>query len=262
VFLFLLNASWGREPGQERSLNFNVERGTFPARSWEDSSWRLSAGGGGVSFAVVKEKRNVVWPIVLMLVFASTRWPGVIPADWVNFSAAYALLFCAGVYLPAKLAWWLPLATMLGTGMLLNYFQYHLPVFNAYMLVTLGAYAAIVWIGRRFNARDSWFRLLGGGLLGAVVFYLISNTAAWGWESTQPYAKTFSGWLQALTVGTAGWPETWKFFRNTLLSGGLFTGLFVGAMKWAESREASDERAEAPAEEESAVPEAEAEVGR
>jgi Leu/Phe-tRNA-protein transferase len=49
--------------------------------------------------------------------------------------------------------------------------------------------------------------------------------------------KTFIGWLTALTKGTAGWPHTWEFFRNTLLSGGLFTGLFVGAMKFTEESE-------------------------
>ncbi|MCC6822900.1 MAG: hypothetical protein IT579_19390, partial [Verrucomicrobia subdivision 3 bacterium] len=43
--------------------------------------------------------------------------------------------------------------------------------------------------------------------------------------------KTFLGWIRALTTGTGGWPQTWEFFRNTLLSGGLFTGLFVGAVK-------------------------------
>jgi hypothetical protein len=37
--------------------------------------------------------------------------------------------------------------------------------------------------------------------------------------------------LQALTTGTPNYPSTWEFFRNTLLSGGLFTGLFVAAMK-------------------------------
>jgi hypothetical protein len=43
--------------------------------------------------------------------------------------------------------------------------------------------------------------------------------------------KNLSGWLIALVKGTNGWPQTWEFFRNTLLSGGLFTALFVGAMK-------------------------------
>ena len=61
------------------------------------------------------------------------------------------------------------------------------------------------------------------------------------------------GWIWALTKGASGWPETWTFFRNTLLSGGLFTGLFVAAMKLndaAEAKEAEVEEApqETPAE--------------
>jgi hypothetical protein len=47
-------------------------------------------------------------------------------------------------------------------------------------------------------------------------------------------------------VGTAGWPETWKFFRNTLLSGGLFTALFVGVMKAAEALEPAQSEETAP----------------
>jgi len=31
----------------------------------------------------------------------------------------------------------------------------------------------------------------------------------------------------SLTTGLPGLPPTWEFFRNTLLSGGLFTALFV-----------------------------------
>ena len=34
-----------------------------------------------------------------------------------------------------------------------------------------------------------------------------------------------------MTTGLPNYPSTWEFFRNTLLSGGLFTGLFVAAMK-------------------------------
>jgi hypothetical protein len=51
-----------------------------------------------------------------------------------------------------------------------------------------------------------------------------------------------------LTIGTPGWPHTWEFFRNTLLSGGLFAGLFAGAMKLSEALEQ-------PEEEEAAEPE-------
>jgi hypothetical protein len=57
-----------------------------------------------------------------------------------------------------------------------------------------------------------------------------------------------------LTKGTAGWPQTWEFFRNTLMSGGLFTGLFVGAMKATEAEVAEEEEEKKPAEEGEAEP--------
>jgi hypothetical protein len=191
----------------------------------------------------VKEKSNIWLPIVLMVAFAATRWPGLMPQ---NFSAAYALAFCCGVYLPRKLAWWLPLVTLLLTNILLNRFYYHAPLLDGYMLVTTGVFALLILLGQRFSARSSFLKLLGGGFLGAVLFYLVTNTAAWIYEPTQPYARTLAGWIQALTVGTSGWPETVKFFRNTMLSGGLFTALFVGTMKLTAPAESPREK-ESPA---------------
>jgi hypothetical protein len=187
----------------------------------------------------VKAKWNIWLPVLLMVVFAATRWPGLLPQ---NFSAAYAIAFCAGVYFPGRLAWWLPLGTLLLTNILLNLFYYHVPVFNGYMAVTLVGYAILVALGKSFKATSSWLKLLSGGLLGALLFYLVTNTAAWIYEPTQPYPKTLAGWLQALTVGTSGWPETWKFLRNTLLSSGLFTGLFAGAMKLSPASESAAEK--------------------
>ena len=180
-----------------------------------------------------------------MVVFAVTRWPGLLP---LNFSAAYAIAFCAGVYFPRRLAWWLPLGTLLMTNVLLNLFYYHVPVFNWYMAVTVLGYVALVALGRLFSAKTSFLKLLTGGLLGALLFYLVTNTAAWIYEPTQPYPKTLAGWIQALTVGTSGWPETWKFLRNTLLSSGLFTGLFVGAMKFCAHLESAAEKEPPPTE--------------
>ena len=151
------------------------------------------------------------------------------------------------------MAWWLPLGTLLATDICLNLFLYHAPVLSWYMLVKTLAFAGIVLLGRLFSPRMSFFKLLGGGLLGAILFYLITNTASW--LNDAGYAKTLAGWLQALTTGLPGYPSTWEFFRNTLLSGGLFTGLFVGAMKLSPTAESPQEkeggaRAEEPDEEE------------
>jgi len=195
-----------------------------------------------------------------MVVFALSRLPGCLPD---NFSAAYAVMFCAGVYFPGRLAWWLPLVTMLVTDLGLNlYYQMNLgiPAFDLgllkYLGINYGAYAVLIWLGRRFRARDNFMSLLGGGILGAILFYVITNTAAWLFNPfhNPEYTRNLAGWVIALTKGTAGYPPTWEFFRNTLLGGGLFTGLFAGAMKLGaalekpEVAEPEPEEAEAPQE--------------
>src|SRR5262252_3772155 len=66
-------------------------------------------------------KGKLLLPLALMLVFALTRMPGMLPQ---NFSAAYALVFCAGVYFSGRMAWWLPLVTMLVTDLGLNLYYW------------------------------------------------------------------------------------------------------------------------------------------
>jgi hypothetical protein len=193
-------------------------------------------------------KGKMVGPLALMVVFALSRVPGLLPP---NFSAAYALLFCAGVYFYGRLAWWLPLATMLVTDIGLDlYYRFYLGwhVFEIpalrYQLINYSAYVFLIWLGRRFKPQSSFLSLLGGGVLGALLFYLITNTASWFFNpfNNPEYSKNLHGWLTALTNGTAGWPETWKFLRSTLLSGGIFTGLLVGAMKLLEAAESAKEK--------------------
>ena len=173
---------------------------------------------------------------MFVALFAASRIPGVLPF---NFSAAYAFAFCAGVYFPKKNSWWLPLLVLLATDIALNlYYSAHgVEVWDAANLANLAfnyaAYAVLIFLGRRFKPQSSFAALLGGGLLGAILFYLITNTASWFFNPfhNPEYAKSFAGWLLALTKGVGGYPSTWEFFRNTLLSGGLFTALFVAAAK-------------------------------
>jgi hypothetical protein len=175
---------------------------------------------------------------MFVALFALSRIPGLLP--W-NFSAAYAFAFCAGVYFPRKNSWWLPLLVLLATDLGLNfYYQYKNPDYDVWSfsnLANLGfnyvAYTVLIFLGRSFKAKSSFIALLGGGIFGAILFYLITNTASWFFNPfhNAEYAKTFSGWLLALSRGIGGYPSTWEFFRNTLLSGGLFTALFVAAAK-------------------------------
>jgi hypothetical protein len=209
----------------------------------------------------VTEKRNLWLPIVLMLAFAATRFPGVLPP---SFSAAYALIFCAGVYLPRQW-WWLPFATLLTTDIALNVYyaaHYGIDSFKLTQLANYGAYALAFILGQWLGPRTSFSRLLGGGILSAFLFYVVTNTIAWLVNpfGNPEYTRTLMGWLTALTKGTAGYMAAWEFFRNTLLSGGIFTALFVSTMKLtADAESPLDKDALAPARgehpEEEAVPE-------
>src|SRR6516162_8781786 len=128
-------------------------------------------------------KGKLVMPLALMLVFALSRIPGMLPQ---NFSAAYALAFCAGVYFSGRMGWWLPLTTLVITdlGLDLYYYLYlgwhvfELPVLK-YQLINYAAYVCLIWLGRRFKPQSSFMALLGGGILGAMLFYLLTNTASW-----------------------------------------------------------------------------------
>lgn len=189
-------------------------------------------------------KKRIVWPVLLIVVFGLSRWPGLMPP---NFSAAYALVFCAGLYLPGWTGWIVPLCVLGVSDFLISLCFYSHGDFSVGRFF-LGqapvylAYAGMIALGRVFGAKKSWWRLLGGGLIAAYVFYFVTNTAAW---LDLPYAKTLAGWIQAITIGLPGYPQTWEFFRNTLMSGGLFTGLFVGAMKLMEESEEEGEKEEA-----------------
>jgi hypothetical protein len=198
-------------------------------------------------------KGKILLPIALMVIFAVSRIPGLMP--W-NFSAAYALMFCAGVYFPKRLVWWLPFTTMLVTDILLNW-HYHAPLLGPEMIGNYVSYLVLIWLGRKFGSKASFLSLLGGGVLGAILFYFVSNTISWLFNPfhNPEYTKTLTGLLIALTKGTGGYPETWEFFRNTLMSGGLFSGLFAGAMKLLEAMEPAED--EEPAEEEAPAEEPE-----
>src|SRR5882757_5280137 len=117
-------------------------------------------------------KGKLALPVALMIVFALSRIPGMLPQ---NFSAAYALAFCAGVYFTGRMRWWLPLATLLVTDIGLNLFYWHLGwnVWDSpslrYQLFVYVSYVLIIWLGRRFKPQSSFLSLLGGGILGALL---------------------------------------------------------------------------------------------
>jgi hypothetical protein len=172
-------------------------------------------------------KGKLLLSVVFVATFALSRIPGLLPP---NFSVAYAFAFCAGVYFSGVWAWVLPLGVMLATDVTLNVFHYHEPAVSGYLLLNYACYALIIALGRWFGRKASFLKLVTGGVLGAFIFYLVTNTLSWIQDPA--YTKSLAGWIQALTIGRPEWhPSTWEMFRNTLAGGGLFTALFAAASK-------------------------------
>lgn len=208
----------------------------------------------------MKEKSNWILAVAFLVLVALSRWPGLFPP---SFSVVYAFAFCAGVYFSRSMAWWLPLGVIMATDVALNFYYqskgWHVWTWSVikYQLVNYVVYLGIIWLGRQFKPQSKFFSLLGGGVLGALIFYVVTNTASWLFNpfNDPEYSKSLTGWLIAIVKGTSGWPQAWEFFRNTLLSGGLFTGLFVAAMKLASAESPADKEAGVRADADESEPE-------
>lgn len=197
--------------------------------------------------------------MVFLALLAVMRWPGLLPA---NLSAVYGLVFCAGAFLRSPRWLGATFGVLLATDvlLLLHYrFQGGLDVLGAasllYLAVNYLGYGVILGLGRCFGTASRWLALVAGGVLGALLFYLVTNTAAWFFNPFRnpEYTRTLEGWITALTKGTGGYPETWTFFRNTLLGGGLFTALFSGVWKFTGAESPAEKGEKAPEPESPAV---------
>ncbi|MEO5722317.1 MAG: DUF6580 family putative transport protein [Chthoniobacterales bacterium] len=158
-------------------------------------------------------------------------------ATWLsNFAPLAAIALCAAVYFPPKLRFTVPLLALLVSDFVLNSY------YGANMLdpLILGRYLALIAVGclgLLFINRASFKTMLPASVGGSVIFYAISN--AFSWISDPGYMKNFAGFIQALTVGLPGYAPTWVFFRNSLVSDLLFTGIFVLAVRYGRSAERS-----------------------
>jgi hypothetical protein len=79
-----------------------------------------------------------------------------------------------------------------------------------------------------FFKNNSPLKTFTGSLLGAVIFYLITNALSWALDPL--YAtKSLTTLGQALWTGLPGYPPTWLFFRNAMIAQAVFSGIFLAA---------------------------------
>ncbi|MBV8586826.1 MAG: hypothetical protein JO308_11115 [Verrucomicrobia bacterium] len=155
------------------------------------------------------------------------------PPDWTNFSPLASIFLVSGLYLPRTIAGIVPWVAVVASDLILNW-HYHVPLFDTRMLSGYFCFALTLLLGFALRRATRWRLplLLGTCILGSTLFYVVTNTIDWWFDSAVPnpvplYPHTLAGWFQALTIGHPGYSPTILFYRNTLLSDLLFTLLFV-----------------------------------
>jgi hypothetical protein len=155
------------------------------------------------------------------------------PFEWANFSPLASIFLCSGVFFPSKRAALWPALGLLLSDLLVNAY-YHAPLLDARMIPGYFCFGIIYLLGlylRREHITKP-FPVLLAALGSSLLFYLVTNTVAWYFDAPIPlsipiYPKTLAGWLRALTVGHPGFPPTYLFLRNSVVSDLLFTSLFL-----------------------------------
>ncbi len=128
-----------------------------------------------------------------------------------NFAPVTAVAIFGGAVLPRKVAFWLPLAVMVISDIVIGFYSIMPVIWACYLLIAL---ASCLWLRHP--------TLLKGAVLtlgASVGFFIITNFAVW--VTSGIYAHTTAGLLQCYTMAL-------PFFRNTLLSDILYTSALFG----------------------------------
>lgn len=175
---------------------------------------------------------SLVVALVVLVLAAGWRLLVLYVPDLVNFAPLMALTYCAAVYIRDWRLWLLPFAALLVSDVYLDY-HYATVYGDTWVwpsaLIRLTCFAFALPLGRFVAARKSWLNLFSGALASSLLFYLATNTDAWLRDPA--YVKSAAGWWQAMTVGRPEFPPTLLFFRNTLASDLIFTGMFAAVME-------------------------------
>ncbi|MEK7954097.1 DUF6580 family putative transport protein [Luteolibacter soli] len=150
-----------------------------------------------------------------------------------NFQPLPALFLCSIVFLRGTKAWALPVAAWLVSNPLASLLQGYSPFAHGGVTVAFLALLLTGVMALPLRKSPSPALVLGGGVLAALLFHLLTNTAVW--LADPGYAKTAESLWQALWSGRPTDPmPTWIFLRNLVVANTVFTALFLLARRsWA-----------------------------
>lgn len=157
-------------------------------------------------------KRYIIVALLIILGFSARLLPH--PA---NFAPIGAVALFAALYLPKKYALVIPLVAMFISDIFIGF--YSLPI----MLSVYIGFILMGLIGLLVKRNKSFSTILGGTLVGSILFFLLTNFAVWAFGTM--YAHTFSGLIESYIAAI-------PFFRNSLLGDLFYCGIMIGGYEF------------------------------
>ena len=124
----------------------------------------------------------MLFALIVIVLAAGYRIVAAWDPNLVNFSPLMALAFCGGVYFRNRWLWLVPLAALALSDLYLDHYyaeQFGYAWSLGGMLIRTACFAIAIGLGWMVAQRKSWLNLFSGALGGAIIFYLVTNTAAW-----------------------------------------------------------------------------------
>ena len=149
---------------------------------------------------------------------------------WPNFTPIAAIALFGGTYLGKKyLAFMVPFAAMFLSDLVLG--------FHAYMGAVYLAFGATVIIGFMLRGRIKPGNIVIASIGSSVLFYLVTNFAAW--LASPVYPSTFTGLMESYIAGIAFFNNGslgLSFFLNEVAGGLFYNAVFFEAYYIARQR--------------------------
>lgn len=130
-----------------------------------------------------------------------------------NFAPIGAVALFGGMYLTRRYAMILPLIAMFVSDIFIGFYAWQIMA-SVYVSFAL---AGLIGLWVRKNKKLS--TIVGGTVLGSILFFLVTNFAVWAFGTM--YTHDFAGLTQSYLMAI-------PFFRNSLLGDLFYTGLLVG----------------------------------
>jgi hypothetical protein len=130
-----------------------------------------------------------------------------------NFTAISAVALFGGLYLPRKQAIIIPLLAMFISDIFIGFYNFQI------MLSVYIGFVLMVFIGQYLQNRIKILPVIGGTLVGSIIFFLLTNMAVWMFGTM--YAHNIFGLMTSYYMGL-------PFLRNMILGDMLYVAILVG----------------------------------